>query len=1004
MPILFRLGLSALIVAASNLSVVAADHKQPATPSQTTIDSLKTLGESYQGALWHRVEGELMSRRSETAASQSSSSFSREGGDGPANATVISGSPFLDVGTTIGKGNNASIPSCLSGGNDTAPDAWYVLTVSEPVNLTAWTTCASTFPSTFDTRLGIFSNQFALLACNDDDAGCSPNVQSRIENQALSAGTYYVVVDGYSGGAGRYQLNVSWAPQPPPCTGGSSQLNAELITSLPFVDQGTTVGACNDIMISCELSGPDNAADYWYKVLIDTTTLLTVSTTCDQQWFDSKIAILDTGLVSLYCNDDSPLCGSKQSRITNASLFPGEYYIVVDGYHLSEGNYEINVDGVPFDAGVVDTLFPDIAVRRDDLYDNEVSVNVQPGRRHLKLSVATPNIGLGKLYLYGVLPANPDGTQDVRQRIFRSDGSFFDRLAGKFIFHPQHDHIHVEGWSQFHLREVLPDSSVGAIVASGAKTSFCILDLTIHDSSLPNYNPNGEFHSCSSTIQGLSVGWADIYSKDLPGQNIDITDVPDGVYWLEAVVDPDTTIMEARETNNASRVLIVIGNPDPSNADSYEPGNSFDEVDARPVGSINSPNLGPCDPQRVIDSLSIHASGNDDFYRFYNNSIGTSADYVRIDLVNSQGDLDMNLYDAGRNSVGSSTTTSNVETISLNGKPKGWYYVRVYGYNGAVNPKYKLTVNPPANSGPAVTVVDPPAGDTMLVHGLDTYKVGWSHVDPEGDECWVSVFVNSAPVLNGRELLLPTSLNTPAPQGFYVVNSAYVPVDTSLYVYCRITDGGTTTGGWSSGTVTFLHHDHAHGMIAGIVIDSDSLPVGGAIVYLNGHEHEDTTIATGLFMMNDVEPGTYSMTIEHPNYQDSTLTNIAVNVGGTKDKVIMLSGCSFMAGDADGSLSVTISDVVYLVNYIFGGGAAPSPIDVGDTNCDGQFNISDAVHLINFIFSGGAPPCATLLSGLRNIHVVFSGHNEKSARQMRGASYLRISVRRVTSFACKPWL
>ncbi len=947
-----------LILAAIKSSLFAAGDKQPATQSQMIIDSLKSLGVNYQGDLWHQVESELITRRAETAAGLTSPGSSRDGGDGPANATVISSSGYVDNGTTIGKGNNASIPSCLSGGNDAAPDAWYIVTVSEPVNLTAWTTCASSFPSTYDTRLGIFSSAFALLACNDDDASCSPNVQSRIEDQALNAGTYYVVVDGYNGAAGAYQLNISWYLQPPPCTGGSNQLNAELINSLPFVDQGTTVGACNDIMISCELSGPDIAADYWYKLTVDTTTLVTTWVTCDPQWFDSKIAIFDANLIPLYCNDDSPLCNSKQSRITNAALFPGEYYLVVDGYHALEGSYEINVEGIPFDAGVVDTLLPDITVRRDDLYDNETSTNVEPGRRHLKLSVATPNVGLGKLYLYGVLPANPDGTQDIRQRIFRSDGSFFERLAGKFIFHSQHDHIHVEGWSQFHLRTVLPDSGVGPIIASGAKTSFCILDLTIHDSSLPNYNPDGEFHSCSSTIQGLSVGWADIYSKDLPGQNIDITDVPDGVYWLEAVVDPDSTILESRDSNNASRVLVVVGDTSPFLADAYEPADNFDEVDARLVGSVNSPNLGPCDPQLVIDNLNIHASDNDDYFRFYCNSTGTSADFVRIDLINNQGDLDLRLYDANRISVGSSTSSTNVETISLNGKPEGWYYARVYGFNSAVNPNYKLTINPPSNSAPSVTVVDPPIGDTTLIHGLDTYKVGWSYVDPEEDECWVSVFVNSAPVLNGNELLLPTSLNTPAAQGFYIINSAYVPADTSLHVYCRITDGGTTTGNWSSGTVTFLHQDHAHGIIAGMVIDADSLPVAGAIVYLNGHEHEDTTIVSGLFMMNEVEPGTYSLTVEHPSYQDSTLTNVVVNVGGTKDKVIMLSGCGFVAGDADSSLDVTISDVVFLVNYIFGGGPAPSPIDVGDTNCDGKFNISDAVHMINFIFSGGVAPCA----------------------------------------------
>ncbi len=186
MLISFRTCFFILILFAAKTSPIAAADKHPATPSQMIIDSLKSLGVNYQGDLWHQVEAELISRRAVTAALLTAPGSSRDGGNGSANATVVSSNGYVDNGTTLGKGNNASIPSCLSGGSDTAPDAWYILTVSEPVNLTVWTTCASGFPSTYDTRLGMFSSALALLACNDDDAGCSPNVQSRIEDQALN--------------------------------------------------------------------------------------------------------------------------------------------------------------------------------------------------------------------------------------------------------------------------------------------------------------------------------------------------------------------------------------------------------------------------------------------------------------------------------------------------------------------------------------------------------------------------------------------------------------------------------------------------------------------------------------------------------------------------------------------------------------------------------------------------------------------------------------------------
>ncbi len=67
--------------------------------------------------------------------------------------------------------------------------------------------------------------------------------------------------------------------------------------------------------------------------------------------------------------------------------------------------------------------------------------------------------------------------------------------------------------------------------------------------------------------------------------------------------------------------------------------------------------------------------------------------------------------------------------------------------------------------------------------------------------------------------------------------------------------------------------------------------------------------------------------------------------------------CSYVSGDANGSGTVDISDVVFLISYIFGNGAAPSPLSSGDATCDTAIDISDAVYLIAYIFSGGPAPC-----------------------------------------------
>jgi hypothetical protein len=68
-------------------------------------------------------------------------------------------------------------------------------------------------------------------------------------------------------------------------------------------------------------------------------------------------------------------------------------------------------------------------------------------------------------------------------------------------------------------------------------------------------------------------------------------------------------------------------------------------------------------------------------------------------------------------------------------------------------------------------------------------------------------------------------------------------------------------------------------------------------------------------------------------------------------------GADFLCGDADGNTIVNISDAVYLISYIFGGGPAPDPLLSGDADCNQIVNISDAVYLISYIFGGGPAPC-----------------------------------------------
>jgi len=72
----------------------------------------------------------------------------------------------------------------------------------------------------------------------------------------------------------------------------------------------------------------------------------------------------------------------------------------------------------------------------------------------------------------------------------------------------------------------------------------------------------------------------------------------------------------------------------------------------------------------------------------------------------------------------------------------------------------------------------------------------------------------------------------------------------------------------------------------------------------------------------------------------------------------VLHAATPLCGDADGSGSVDIGDVIFIFNYIFADGPAPDPPELADENCDGAVNLIDCTTLVAYLFSlGGSPPC-----------------------------------------------
>ena len=208
---------------------------------------------------------------------------------------------------------------------------------------------------------------------------------------------------------------------------------------------------------------------------------------------------------------------------------------------------------------------------------------VSNGTGGLKLVFSTTswNNGRGPLEIRGKEAVSSD-QQNVYQRVYLSDGSFYDRLAGKFEYHEEHLHVHMNNYALYTLQ---PVDAPGGSQKTGEKTSFCLLDNVKVDTRLSGAAKKPIYTICDSAIQGISVGWGDRYGSHLPGQSVDITDNPPGDYELSIKVDPQDHLLEIDEFDNTTCVRLRINGTNPVQV--------LGECDAAPAPNVTISSVDP---------------------------------------------------------------------------------------------------------------------------------------------------------------------------------------------------------------------------------------------------------------------------------------------------------------------------------------------------------------------------------------------------------------------------
>jgi hypothetical protein len=180
------------------------------------------------------------------------------------------------------------------------------------------------------------------------------------------------------------------------------------------------------------------------------------------------------------------------------------------------------------DTQFIEPIFTDIFISDATCELLEGCVGSTGWRTVMLFTVATPNIGSADMALG--IPAN---------------------LPELFHYSECHDHYHFDEFARYELRDG------DAVVATGHKQAFCLLDTTswAWPLELPQFD-------CAN--QGISRGFSDFYESGLPCQWVDVTNTPPGAYTLRVTLNPprpahaQPMLNERDYTNNVVEVPVVI--------------------------------------------------------------------------------------------------------------------------------------------------------------------------------------------------------------------------------------------------------------------------------------------------------------------------------------------------------------------------------------------------------------------------------------------------------------
>jgi hypothetical protein len=255
--------------------------------------------------------------------------------------------------------------------------------------------------------------------------------------------------------------------------------------------------------------------------------------------------------------------------------------------------------------------------------------------RCLRFDNNTRNVGNGPLVLrFNYDPqAFVPGSCDMTQEVISSAGTVTDRNAGPCVFHPQHGHFHYQNFALYQLYGVNASGQPNAQpVAASHKVGFCTIDVddwafgqgggaqrprtySFPACNIPNAystqlaSSSPYFPSGVPEYMGISPGWGDVYTWDLPAQYIDISNnVPDGVYEVVSRVNFDGGILMSDTSQQTGVTCVRIAGSTVQTVREFPSQSNTAPLPVCPVGGAPGPRAGATASQLGLPGVGPCAS------------------------------------------------------------------------------------------------------------------------------------------------------------------------------------------------------------------------------------------------------------------------------------------------------------------------------------------------------------------------------------------------------------